>query len=233
MFQHMLRKVVAFHNQGQIGNDNNRYKTIFNVSANSSNPVIFERINYDLVKQNSSREVVMISGRQTRYEAGSNAGDLFMEDYCCNNISFKSGQNVWIRQFNIERKDAPNVTVNGAKLWVLGYKTESNGQGFIVNSGETEVIGGNLLPFTNSFGAFQDPVIKLSSSAKGSFLFRIDEQNGFRLGPNTIVQQDKNGQTKTLSRGSLTQICGSIVYLPLFVANDSPSSNLTPWVLND
>lgn len=84
------------------------------------------------------RDCDNVSGRFT------GPGDLYLEDVCSSPSSdWRFGkQNVWARQLSVGN-EGTHIVNNGAKLWILGFKTERGGSLIETKGGGvTEVRGG-------------------------------------------------------------------------------------------
>jgi hypothetical protein len=70
-------------------------------------------------------------------------GDLFIDDTTMNELKFLNPkQNIWARQLNPEGNSETNVVNRGAKLWILGMKTEGARTKIeTTNGGSTELLG--------------------------------------------------------------------------------------------
>jgi len=83
-----------------------------------------------------------ISMGEGDYQARLGSGDLFIEDVVGTPWRFFKGQNVWARQLNPEGRETKIVN-DGATLWILGLKSESDGTLIASQNGaKTEVVGG-------------------------------------------------------------------------------------------
>jgi len=82
----------------------------------------------------------------------SGRGNLFLEDIVTGPFVFSSGQRVWARQLNQEADTQADpaheakVVNDGARVWILGMKTERSGTVLATRGGGvTELIGAYLL----------------------------------------------------------------------------------------
>jgi len=148
------------------------------------------------------------------------AGPLFVENVFGEPYRFSGGQNVYARQFNLERKDsvsAPAVVNDGAKLWVLGIKTE--GSDTIIsswNGARTEVLGGLLYPATtvsSTIPAFVD------QNSESSYSYALS--NGVGTDYQQHVREARSGSTKTLTAASVPDR-GTASILPLYSGHGYP-----------
>ncbi len=136
------------------------------VGATGPSPLFIERFanfgfagNEPRFEHASSRTVVFNDLTGLYYRATVAApGDVFINDTVGNAIEFKGGQNVWARQLNIEEDTtqvgataSARLVNDGAKVWVLGFKTEQSGViAKTTGGGHTEIIGNLQL---NTFGS--------------------------------------------------------------------------------
>jgi hypothetical protein len=97
-------------------------------------------------KNVTSRTVVYRNIANLNLES-KGTGDLFLDDVVTPPApsSFKflnSAQNIWGRKINTEVSDETNVVNQGAKLWILGLKTEGSKIKIdTTNGGSTELLG--------------------------------------------------------------------------------------------
>ncbi len=125
-------------------------------------------------------------------------GKVFIENICCTdqfppnpNCFLFKGQNVWVRQMNPERAN-PEVINDSSQLWILGFKTESRGIGFLTrNGGSTEILGGVI-----NIGGETNPFI-LNDESNTSI---VCGSNGWSSGQvfKTVVLEKRNGQERTI-----------------------------------
>jgi len=103
-----------------------------------------------------------------------------------------NGQKVWARQLNAERGD-PQVVNDNSNLWVMGFKLEGKGRGFLTrNNGHTEIVGG-----TPNMG--QEPVLVNEESTVSAIM----ASTGWSRDGQTIVTEVRSGEAKRLPRGSV------------------------------
>ncbi len=93
-----------------------------------------------------SRTLIMRHMVGTRVTANApECGPLFIEDVCSGPWTFTAPMDVWAYQWNPEC-DPVNVSAKGARLWVLGWKTERPGIQFDMEGGALELLGGLAYP---------------------------------------------------------------------------------------
>ncbi|PSB04310.1 glycosyl hydrolase family 28-related protein [Merismopedia glauca] len=158
-------------------------------------------------------------GGSRSYRGISGAGKLFLEDIWGSKFEFSSTQKVWARQLNPEINDW-KIRNNGAKLWILGLKTENNttslGSPTVIetrNGGSTELLGGLIYPtkdVPNSAPAF------INQNSNVSLIYAVSAFQSFTRNHNIHIQETKQGNTKSLLR---TNVLGRDVYgsvMPLY-----------------
>ncbi len=119
-------------------------------------------------------------------------GDVFLDDVVNNpgaNFTFKGGR-VWAWQFNPE-PEGVHVRNDGAKLWILGIKTESKGTLIeTVNGGATELLGGIAYTSGGSGGA---PMFTVADSHFSATLGEVCWDDRFYR---VIVRETRGGETR-------------------------------------
>ncbi len=144
----------------------------FRLSENSPDPVLFEDGCGFLIEQNGKTRTVVMSStyRSARYRNATpqSSDKLFMN--CCASIQNESGtfiirtQKLWGRCINNEAKNLAETPVelcvfdfrDGAEVWVLGGKVESNAHAWGVRNGaKLDAIGcyANQTVFAGAMGA--------------------------------------------------------------------------------
>jgi len=155
-------------------------------------------------------------------------GKVFIENICCtdqfppnpNCYTFR-GQKVWARQLNPERAD-PEVINDGSQFWLMGFKTESRGVGFMTrNGGSTEILGGvvNIGGETNPFIVNEESSVSVICGTSG-----WQDGQAFKK----VVLEKRNGVEKLFERDPLPKrILPAITpgryieqfFIPLYVGN--------------
>lgn len=163
----------------------------------------------------SGRTVVMSNlrlSRQRAYQAEEGAGDVFIEDVAGDPWHFVAGQNVWARQLNPENSRAMIVN-RGARLWILGLKTEGDGPALHAIGGRTEIVGAFI--YANTRRPKNDLFIL---EQRAAFSVTMGESS-FRHQPfERLVVESRDGQMRVLSRQGLPQR-GQGSVIPLFVTS--------------
>ena len=120
--------------------------------------------NYDYYHK-SAMTVIIKQAFIHGFKNDAGSGDLFLVDVTGENIVFNKN-NVWVRNINTESRDA-NVRNSGAKLWVLGWKTEQQrAVCWNENGALTEVLGGFVYPVQGAVpGAENEPMWVNDNSA--------------------------------------------------------------------
>lgn len=144
-----------------------------------------------------------VSGRFT------GAGDLFLEDVCSNPSSdWRFGkQNVWARQLNVEN-EGTHVVNEGAKLWVLGLKTERGGTLVATRArGVSEILGG--LGYTTT-----DPgTAPMFAVEDGTLAVTLGESCFTGKPYEVLARRTRGGVSKDLKRGDVPRRSGGSVML--------------------
>lgn len=132
------------------------------------------------------------------YRAGSNAGDLYVEDVAGTDFVLKPAQHVWMRQMNPESQSTM-ILNEGATLWILGLKTENAGGVTVIRttrSGKTELLGGmNYTSWDRPAG--NDPMFDLEDS-QGTFIIGA---LSFRDKPlyRAVLREKRGNQTQEVT----------------------------------
>ncbi|PMB30346.1 hypothetical protein CEN43_17410 [Fischerella thermalis BR2B] len=148
-------------------------------------------------KNVANRTVVYRSILQLNLESNG-TGDLFIDDATMQKLRFLNpAQNIWARQLNPEGSSETNVVNNGAKLWILGLKTE---KGKIkidtTNKGFTEVLGG--LIYAAGRQDPKEPLFRIVN-ASAAFVGVADtyfDQDTYQI----WVEETRGSKTKKLTR---------------------------------
>ena len=133
-------------------------------------------------------------------EGASNGVELFV-----NNVGGLGGkpgqwknQKVWGRFINTENKNQPNFQVGpGAEVWMLGFKTEGQATGWLIEGGTLEVLGGIANQYTQSGNVPFNPSI-IIKNGRVSLIFASN-------GPSTdqgyqqVISDTQNGETKIIN----------------------------------
>ena len=138
---------------------------VFMVSGSSTTPVIFSQMHFwnsptvVSVERPGSRPVALTDVHIHGLGFRGGAGRIFLTDVeGGSGWRFTRGQEIWARQFNAEQKTQPKISNVGAKLWILGLKTEAPGTVIASQqNAQTELLGGLLypvLPVTDRSPAF-------------------------------------------------------------------------------
>lgn len=200
-------------------------KGTFRVVDGDPPEVVIERLSFLYssvgVEQASDRTLV-ISGVTLGKVGYRNTGhgDLFLEDVCSGPMRFRK-QNVWARQLNVEN-DGTHILNDGAKLWILGYKTERAGTLIETRSGgKTELLGG--FAYATSRPKTEPMFIADESSLSVTIGESCFNGNPFI----TLVEETRGGRTRRLYRGMAPGRTGGSV-LPLYVGYEAPEHQAGP-----
>lgn len=92
-------------------------------------------------------------------------GDLFIDDAVMSAVKFLNpNQHIWARQLNPEGGSETNVLNRGAKLWILGLKTErARTKIDTTNGGSTELLGGLIYATTKQ--SPKEPLFRINNAA--------------------------------------------------------------------
>lgn len=131
----------------------------------------------------------------------SGTGDLFIDDAVMAGVKFLNPkQSIWARQINPESPSIIGIVNKGAKLWILGLKTEHLGSTKIetTDGGFTELLGGHV--YAN--GTFKlSPLFRIVN-ASASFA-GVAEANFAGKGFQTWVEETRGNQTRELTRNNV------------------------------
>jgi hypothetical protein len=125
----------------------------------------------------------------------SGGGEVFLDDVVNNpgaRFEFK-GVTVWAWQFNAEPRGL-HVLNDGAKLWVLGIKTESEGTLIqTVGGGATEALGGLCYTSGGSGGV---PMFIVEDGGLSVAIAEVCWDDRYYR---TIVRETRRGQTRSFT----------------------------------
>ncbi len=178
--------------------------------------VVIERFNSMYggfsIENRSPRTLVVSSMFAQNIGLLPGAGDLFVEDLCFAFLDI-NGQNVWMRQANMEASypgsqanPRPNVRQNGGTLWVHGLKTEQNRTKLIVKNGAAEVSAfilanrsANPLPMFESIDSRLSVSVVEDVLRKAPFAIAVRETRGKETRDWTHEMAQKGGEGKIFS----------------------------------
>ncbi|BAY08140.1 glycosyl hydrolase family 28-related protein [Calothrix sp. NIES-2098] len=128
-------------------------------------------------------------------------GDLFIDDAVMGKLRFLNpDQHIWARQLNPEGKAETNVINSGAKLWILGLKTEQGKTKIeTINGGSTELLGAFIYAVEQQNP--KDPIFRIVNSS-GSFAGVAEayyDQDTYQI----WVEETQGNTTKTITRSNL------------------------------
>ncbi len=125
---------------------------------------------------------------------------------------FAKGQQIWARQLDPE-KNVTKIVNDGAVFWVLGLKSEVKSTVVETrNGGRTEILGG--LNYPSLPGQGPQEMFRIIDSA----MTAVIGEAGYNRRFDTLVQETRNGETRTLKQGEAPARSGGGM-LPLFTAN--------------
>jgi Pectate lyase superfamily protein len=128
-------------------------------------------------------------------------GDLFIDDAVMGKLRFlNSAQHIWARQLNPEGHSEINVVNDGAKLWILGLKTErGNVKIETKNGGFTELLGGLIYATTK-----QEPKVPIFRITNASCtLIGVAEAYFDKDTYHIWVEETQGRKTRKLKRNAL------------------------------
>lgn len=191
------------------------------------------------VEQATTRTLVLRGwwiGTGKAYEGRPGAGKCFIEDvFNCEDDGlplnpapvwqFAPGQQVWARQINPEHLST-KILNDGARLWVMGLKTEQHGIAIDTRrGGKTELLGSFIFPLRNI--PTNEPAFRIVD-AEVSLIGTEAKTNGNHQTHTTVIEETREGLTWVLTRTDLPRRGGpggAGFALPLYV---SPSLRNTP-----
>ena len=208
-------------------NDGNNPKPLFRIEPGNADAIIVENLDFSklhqsspspgaiLFEQASPQKLVLKDIRfggeyKFGYRNTMGAGFLFIENATGNKWQFDYPQTVWATQLNTEGS-SQKIVNNGAKLWILGMKTE--GANTVIETkggGQTELLGGLLYPATTvptTDTAF------INRESQHSLVYATLSYTGNSDYINQ-VQETRGGITKTLLKSNVSgRGLGSVVPL--------------------
>jgi hypothetical protein len=110
--------------------------------------VVIENLAVAGLRHASPATLVLKSATTGRYANAPGSGKLFLEDVSDADFHFDHPQQVWARQWNVERNGpGPCITSHGATIWCLGFKTEYDSSKLFADGGaQTEILGALIYP---------------------------------------------------------------------------------------
>lgn len=140
------------------------------------------------------KHVILGGGDHTGLRGLPGSGRLFLEDYCCSNITLNDTGGLWARQLNIERSSL-KLRNQSSDLWILGIKTEGPSSVIETSGGaRTELIGGLLYPVRE---VPADTPAFINNNSKHSLIYAVSaysDDNNYTI----QIQEQQNGQTQQI-----------------------------------
>ncbi len=196
-----LKQILGMGSEINLGaakepfSDKKNPRPLIRIDETRSDIVIFENMFFnaqypgEVIFENNSPKTVVIrhcagwigagGDRHSYRNTEKGTGKLFIEDVFMPGWEFRK-QNVWARQFNPENNGGDGsyaqVLNIGAKLWILGFKTEGPAP-FIEtrDGGVTELLGAyNYISATDSEKVPADSVPYIIKDSKASLIFATD-----------------------------------------------------------
>jgi hypothetical protein len=170
----------------------------------TAGPLIVERLNVNgWIEHASGQTLVLRDCGHGNYRATKGAGSLFGENVMIGQWRFESGQNVWLRQLNTEFTKATRIVNNGAKLWILGLKTEDPYTVIETKAGgKTEVLGGLIYPGQGATPVPATDVAFVNNESFVSLIYVTAVDTGGQDYTNH-VRETRGGVTKTLIKSAI------------------------------
>ncbi len=158
------------------------------------------------------------------YKNSVAGGKVYIENVCSTNEIDRAqpcfsfiGQQVWARQLNPERT-TPQVRNDGSVIWLMGFKTESNGVSFKVsNGGSFEILGGCINNYSPVIP--DERPILINNESAVSFTAATNGRSEIGHFWRTIVRETQNGVTKTLDWQALPRRYENQSVIPLYVGD--------------
>ena len=208
-------------------NDVNNPKPFFRIEPGKADAAIVENLGFDKLHQSSPspgaiffehaspQKLVLKDIRfggeyKFGYRNTMGAGFLFIENVIGDKWQFDYPQTIWATQLNAEGS-SQKIVNNGAKLWILGMKTE--GTNTVIETkggGQTELLGGLLYPATTV------PTTDIAFINRESQHSLVYATSSYTAGNDYLnqVQETRGGVTKTLLKSNVPgRGLGSVVPL--------------------
>lgn len=213
-----VKRIVGFHSA--VNRERGPAALVLKVAESGGGPLIVEQFGYGVGVWHACGRTVAIKHGIYSYWPEPDAGPVFFEDVQSDNLVFGHGQQIWMRQLNTEGPEL-HITNNGARLWILGIKTEGKGTVIsTVGGGFTELLGTLLYP-CQSFTATDGPAFTIEN-ASASFMYRVSSYVSNGNYP-VQVREKRGGETR---EWELTNNTATIC--PLFVGYDSTAAGIGP-----
>jgi hypothetical protein len=149
------------------------------------------------VQHATSRTFILSNFIGSTFES-TGTGDFFLNDVSGGPLRLLSpGQRIWARQLNTERPDVVNVDNHGARLWLLGLKTERGNTKVRTSAGgATEILGAHI--YATSSPPKLEPMIEIvDARATVVGLVETNFNGNWFL---DLVRETRDGVTETLPR---------------------------------
>jgi hypothetical protein len=191
--------------------------------AGSAPVVAVERFNGLPFLIHDSARTLVLSNSIASGGLSTGGGDFFVEDVSMLGWRFLNpSQNAWLRQFNFEGDAPVNVLNAGAKVWMLGIKTERSGIKVDTRDGGfTEILGAHI--FDTGQPAPTTPIFRVAHASMTLAGLATSTFDGTNY--EIAVEETRGDTTHTLSVGALasrTSANGKV--LPLCNALRAPGT---------
>jgi hypothetical protein len=210
---HRIEGFYASFTRGDETDDDvlQRSNVLFLVNTESTTPLVIENLSVDrrLIHQTSSRTIVLqqASGDANTYmNVGTdNRPKLFAYSVVKLGKDEDALRNmdIWGRMINTEQKTADVFTVSeGARMWVLGFKTEGSVTTFNANGATIEVLGGIVNNWGRGSVNATNNALLVSNEGHVSFSAATTRASTSLEDYNDIVSDRVDSVTTTLNRDS-------------------------------
>ena len=176
---------------------------------NVTDTLYFDNEGGDFLTNSSNRDIVIShvcagGGRLINNAPSSgNIGKLWVTDYSGNLQLNVPGQQVWCRQLNTEGNPAniTKIVSNGAKLWILGLKTE-NASPILdsSNNAKTQILGGLIYPAAS---VDSSTIMLKNTESSLTAVLAGSNYNSTANQYSTLVQETRSSDVKTLAASSV------------------------------
>ena len=208
------------------------YALDISVAGTSSTPLVIDGCPYQIcvISHTGTRTLVVNDATINQYTGSTGAGNLFGEDIIFGYPSLTSmvlgaGQNAWFRQLNLEQNYSGNkMTLTGATIWTLGYKTEqTNSNITLLSQSKGEFYGAFFYANAAPTSGTTSPINLTDSSIFIDAWTKVDVAG---RGWGNWVNETQSGVSLALATGTQN----SSVMLPMFY---SYGGTTYPLTLND
>jgi hypothetical protein len=223
-----LNRVEGFYTRFTQGDETDdsgieRSNVLFLVNAESATPLVIENLSVDrrLIHQSSSRTIVLqqVSGDANTYmNVGTdNRPKLFVYSVIKlgKHADALSNMDIWGRMINTEYKQDDVFPVSeGARMWVLGFKTEGSATTFNANRATVEVLGGVVNNWGRNPAKATSNAVLESNQGHMSFSAATSRASTSLEDYNYIVSDGVDSVPATLNRNSSDESENGNIFFP-------------------